>query len=193
MPCVDIADSIVQTARITLQNAMKTIRETERWGARVVYGDTDSIFVLLQGASEEIAFHIGQDIADTITAMNPPPVKLKFEKVDMESSEEDGVMLILCISMWEKRAWGKKKLFIVRLIQAALDSHLLYFSLMFHYHALIGVPAVYSANEEEVCRILEREPSPNYPVVRCKGNRNCKTGWLSSCGQGFRKESSDPL
>lgn len=40
-----------------------------------------SLFVLLKGATKEHAFNIGKDIVDTVTAMNPKPVKLKFEKV----------------------------------------------------------------------------------------------------------------
>ena len=35
----------------------------------------------LQGKTKEEAFQIGNDIANTITALNPAPVKLKFEKV----------------------------------------------------------------------------------------------------------------
>ena len=46
-----------------------------------MYGDTDSLFVALPGRSKDQAFKIGNDIADTVTAMNPKPVKLKFEKV----------------------------------------------------------------------------------------------------------------
>ena len=42
---------------------------------------TDSLFVLLPGASKEDAFRIGQAIADRVTFLSPPPVKLKFEKV----------------------------------------------------------------------------------------------------------------
>lgn len=52
-----------------------------KWGAKVVYGDTDSLFIYLRGKSKEQAFRIGYDIADTVTAMNPAPIKLKFEKV----------------------------------------------------------------------------------------------------------------
>ena len=37
--------------------------------------------MLLKGATKEQAFHIGKDIVDTVTATNPKPVKLKFEKV----------------------------------------------------------------------------------------------------------------
>jgi hypothetical protein len=46
-----------------------------------VYGDTDSLFVYLPGRSRDEAFDIGEDIAATITNMNPKPIKLKFEKV----------------------------------------------------------------------------------------------------------------
>lgn len=40
-----------------------------------------SMFVLLKGRSLKEAFQIGNEIASTITAMNPNPVKLKMEKV----------------------------------------------------------------------------------------------------------------
>jgi DNA polymerase zeta len=39
------------------------------------------LFVLLEGATREEAFLIGQQIADKVTSMNPSPVKLQFEKV----------------------------------------------------------------------------------------------------------------
>lgn len=65
----------------TLERAIKTVESTPKWGARVIYGDTDSLFVLLKGKSREEAFEIGAEIADTVTAQNPKPVKLKFEKV----------------------------------------------------------------------------------------------------------------
>lgn len=57
------------------------MESTPKWGAQVVYGDTDSIFVLLPGKSREEAFTVGEEIADAVTAANPPPVKLKFEKI----------------------------------------------------------------------------------------------------------------
>ena len=81
MPCSEIADSIVQTGRETLEKAIALIHSVERWGAEVVYGDTDSLFVHLKGRSKDQAFVIGKEIAETITNMNPRPVKLKFEKV----------------------------------------------------------------------------------------------------------------
>ena len=81
MPCSEIADSIVQTGRETLEKAIALIHSVERWGAEVVYGDTDSLFVYLKGRSRERAFEIGEEIAREVTGRNPRPVKLKFEKV----------------------------------------------------------------------------------------------------------------
>lgn len=81
MPCSEIADSIVQTGRETLEKAIALIHSVEKWGAEVVYGDTDSLFVYLRGRTKDEAFKIGREIAKTVTDMNPRPVKLKFEKV----------------------------------------------------------------------------------------------------------------
>jgi DNA polymerase zeta len=79
MPCTEIADSIVQAGRETLEKAIALIHS--RWDAEVVYGDTDSIFVYLKGRTREQAFKIGKEISDAVTKMNPRPIKLKFEKV----------------------------------------------------------------------------------------------------------------
>lgn len=45
------------------------------------------MFVLLKGATKEQAFKIGNEIADAVTATNPKPVKLKFEKVMLQQRE----------------------------------------------------------------------------------------------------------
>ncbi|XP_015179336.1 PREDICTED: DNA polymerase zeta catalytic subunit isoform X3 [Polistes dominula] len=81
MPCIEIGDSVVSKGRETLERAIKIVESTPKWGAKVVYGDTDSLFILLPGKSRQEAFKIGADMADTITAANPPPIKLKFEKI----------------------------------------------------------------------------------------------------------------
>ncbi|KAM0717908.1 hypothetical protein Q7P37_006240 [Cladosporium fusiforme] len=81
MPCSEIADSIVQTGRETLEKAIAFIHSVERWGAEVVYGDTDSLFIHLKGRSKDEAFKIGDEISKAVTDMNPRPIKLKFEKV----------------------------------------------------------------------------------------------------------------
>lgn len=97
MPAVEIADSIVQSGREILEQAIEVIDSNAKWGARVVYGDTDSLFIYLQGKTKEQAFHIGYDIANIITAMNPAPIKLKFEKVYLP-----------CLLMAKKRYVGFK-------------------------------------------------------------------------------------
>ncbi|BGP12586.1 DNA polymerase zeta [Rhodosporidiobolus nylandii] len=81
MPMVEIADAIVQTGRETLERAKTTIEANKEWGAEVVYGDTDSLFIYLPGKSKEDAFRIGYEMADKVTSQNPRPIKLKFEKV----------------------------------------------------------------------------------------------------------------
>ncbi|KAG2233310.1 hypothetical protein INT48_007746 [Thamnidium elegans] len=81
MPSVEIADSIVSTGREILERSIRLINETEKWGARVVYGDTDSVFVYFPGKTKDEAFILGNEIANTITKQNLAPIKLKFEKV----------------------------------------------------------------------------------------------------------------
>lgn len=81
MPSPEIADSVVAKGRETLENTIKYINEHPTWNARVVYADTDSCFIYMEGSSRARAFKVGKEIADTITELNPKPVKLKFEKV----------------------------------------------------------------------------------------------------------------
>jgi DNA polymerase elongation subunit (family B) len=97
MPCVDIADSIVQTGRATLEKSIEVISRTVEWNANVVYGDTDSLFVHLPGTSKHNAFRIGQEIVDTVNKMVPQPMKLKFEKVYLP-----------CVLLTKKRYVGFK-------------------------------------------------------------------------------------
>lgn len=97
MPCCDIADSIVQTGRETLEKFIRLINNTAKWGAKVVYGDTDSLFVHLPGATKDRAFEIGKEMVDLITNMCPAPMKLKLEKVYHP-----------CVLMSKKRYVGMK-------------------------------------------------------------------------------------
>lgn len=76
-----VGDSVVSKGRETLERAIKTVEQNKKWGCKVVYGDTDSMFVLVPGRTRKEAFQIGAEIAETITNANPYPVKLKLEKV----------------------------------------------------------------------------------------------------------------
>ncbi|XP_055374297.1 DNA polymerase zeta catalytic subunit [Condylostylus longicornis] len=81
MPCVEVGDSVVAKGRETLERAIKLVEATPRWGAEVVYGDTDSLFILCPGKTRQTAFKIGEEIAEAVTKDNPFPVKLKLEKI----------------------------------------------------------------------------------------------------------------
>ena len=82
MPCVEIADAIVSKGKETLSRAIEFVKNNEqKYGGRVVYGDTDSLFIHFPGSTREEAFKKGREIADEITKINPAPVKLKFEKI----------------------------------------------------------------------------------------------------------------
>lgn len=82
-----LADTIVQCGRQTLKNAIDLANEwgndqNGRWsGCRVLYGDTDSLFIRLPGRSVQEAFRFGEEFCKTVTSSNPPPVELKLEKV----------------------------------------------------------------------------------------------------------------
>jgi DNA polymerase zeta len=83
MPCAELADAIVQSGRATLEAAMALVeRPGAPWApARVVYGDTDSLFISFPGRSPAAAWDAAAAIAAAVTAANPPPVALKLEKV----------------------------------------------------------------------------------------------------------------
>ncbi|WKX99192.1 hypothetical protein Q1695_014235 [Nippostrongylus brasiliensis] len=83
MPCVEVADAILGKGRETLERAIQRVKEGDYGGAKVIYGDTDSMFVLVPGATKKEAFAIGRRIAADVTSANPTPVVLKLEKVYM--------------------------------------------------------------------------------------------------------------
>lgn len=87
-----IVHCIVQSGRQTLENTIQMVESNPDWRARVVYGDTDSLFVLLPGRTREEAFKIGAAIASQATARNPPPVTLKMEKVQCLSFSSSHLM-----------------------------------------------------------------------------------------------------
>ena len=81
-----LADTIVECGRKTLRRAIDLAnrwgRENPKWiGAKVIYGDTDSVFIKLPGRSCKAAFKFGEEFVAAVTAQEPPPVQLKLEKV----------------------------------------------------------------------------------------------------------------
>lgn len=81
MPCVEIADSIVSKGRETLENAIDLVESRAEWGAKVIYGDTDSIFIEFKGCDRDTAFKRSYEMVAAISAANPHPIKMKFEKI----------------------------------------------------------------------------------------------------------------
>ena len=98
MPNTAIADSIIETARLILKDSIDYIviiyhfsfvknfdmfqNSNPAWNVRVVYGDTDSLFIHMKGRSIKSAHELGLEIAREITKRHPYPIELKFEKVN---------------------------------------------------------------------------------------------------------------
>jgi len=104
-----LADSIVECGRRTLTNAIVMANDWGRdrngiwFGAEVVYGDTDSIFIKLPGRSVKEAFIFGREFCDAVTASNPPPIQLKLEKVyGTTLSITDGKLLNCVCAMYHR-------------------------------------------------------------------------------------------
>ena len=79
MPSSLIADSIVGTARLILEQCIKWVDQQP--GLETIYCDTDSIFVVARGFTADKSFKTAAFITKEITKMLPHPVELKFEKV----------------------------------------------------------------------------------------------------------------
>nr|WUF06382.1 DNA polymerase [synthetic construct] len=97
LPCINIAETVTLRGRTMLEMSKSYVealttedlrtrlgREvTARHGARfrVVYGDTDSLFIACDGYSAEAVSAFCDDLAARITAdLFPPPIKLEAEK-----------------------------------------------------------------------------------------------------------------
>lgn len=83
MPCAGLADAIVQCGRDALEEIIGYVEEDLRpeCGATVVYGDTDSLFVQVPGATRAEAFDVGNRIVKQAAEIFPEPMALKLEKV----------------------------------------------------------------------------------------------------------------
>jgi DNA polymerase zeta len=153
--CPLVADAIVEIARRTLAGAKVKAEELgrgERWtGAKVVYGDTDSLFICLPGRTVGEAFDFGEEFCKSVTESNPPPVHLKLEKV--YSSCMLQTKKKYCGMKFESRGqregvWEAKGIETIRKDQCRLTQKLLRGALMtlFKYH-----------NVEKLKQYLERQ------------------------------------
>lgn len=53
MPSGDVADSVVELGRTVMNFCIGFINSHPEWNAEVLYGDTDSLFVVLRGRNNE--------------------------------------------------------------------------------------------------------------------------------------------
>jgi DNA polymerase zeta len=85
--CISHKNNIltVQCGRTTLEWVITEVESNPTRDAKVVYGDTDSVFVHLKGRTKADAFRIGAEIAHEITRKSPVDVLLKMEKVYLPS------------------------------------------------------------------------------------------------------------
>ena len=81
MPNIEISDSILSMGRQMLKTAIDYIENKTPYELKVVYGDTDSLFISVKNKTKEESIEIGKKLAEEITKLNPEPIKLQFEKV----------------------------------------------------------------------------------------------------------------
>lgn len=82
LPCQPISATVTTIGRNMIE---KTKNLVEEWypGARVIYGDTDSVMVIFETTSDDIlkeSFKLGNEAADKISATFKYPIELEFEK-----------------------------------------------------------------------------------------------------------------
>ncbi|ORY83185.1 DNA polymerase family B-domain-containing protein [Protomyces lactucae-debilis] len=77
-----IADATISEGARLLAHAKEEIEK--RYAARqvrVVYGDTDSVFLQVPGATVDEAIQLGKQISEEVSQIWPEPIQLEFEKV----------------------------------------------------------------------------------------------------------------
>lgn len=80
MPMVELAEAVVSTARQIVHQSIELISSINK-DYQVIYGDTDSIFVLMKEHTINQSFEAIDKILEKITSSLPYPIDLKFEKI----------------------------------------------------------------------------------------------------------------
>merc|ERR1719162_1267852 len=80
MPCLEIASTVTAYGRNMIQETAAFIGESCE-GARVIYGDTDSVMLSFGDTSREDAVRRGKEAAEKATERFVAPIRLEFEKV----------------------------------------------------------------------------------------------------------------
>lgn len=81
LPCLPVAIVTTYVGRTMIQRVQREV-EAQYQGARVLYGDTDSVMIHWgKGITMQEAFQKGLESAERMTKLFRPPIKLAFEKV----------------------------------------------------------------------------------------------------------------
>lgn len=89
LQCVPLADSCLSLGAAACRRAIELVGDhvasgelgASAAGGRVIYAQTDSVFVLFPKASAAEAVAIAERAAQLVTAQFPPQMELKFERV----------------------------------------------------------------------------------------------------------------
>lgn len=84
MPCVEVADSIVAKGRDMLERSIEMVNtwgQESGTGARVIYGDTDSMFISFPNSTRQEAFEHSKVLVNEINRRHRHPISIKLEKV----------------------------------------------------------------------------------------------------------------
>ncbi|CRG99221.1 DNA polymerase zeta catalytic subunit, putative [Plasmodium relictum] len=84
MPCVDISESVVTIGRNFLFFIIEYIKKNYNY-VQVLYGDTDSLFLLNESDDLSYSFKLAYDIVKNINNILPEPMYLNFEKIYLPS------------------------------------------------------------------------------------------------------------
>ena len=72
------ASSITAMGRYLITETSKLV--VNKYGGRIIYGDTDSVMVYIEVKDSSEYFELGTKLAKEITAMFPKPIKISYEK-----------------------------------------------------------------------------------------------------------------
>ena len=75
-PGTDPPSAATQSARETLESSIRFVEGNPEWNARVVYGDTDSMFVLLPGRCASLARQVIVDFSGAGASGSPAATRL---------------------------------------------------------------------------------------------------------------------
>ena len=80
---------LVELAESTINYGAKLLQQSATWveerfaaqGAKVIYGDTDSLMIKMQGHTVKSAMDLAHAISKSVTASLPPPITFAYEKI----------------------------------------------------------------------------------------------------------------